>query len=168
MKPRDEHELFMDISSLQDISKPEIDFLETSFFRSNGASPMPHLPTPTEILHQYPNQHQGGIFKFEALSLAVKVGQISFVRLEEAQTMIAIRRIFPDGEVAVPEVSGWRRQGDTVYIYMSLVPGTTLGRAWPSLTKAEKEYICGELSRIVSASRRVKQSTSSRFYHYVD
>jgi hypothetical protein len=154
--------LVVEISSLPDISQAEMDFLDASFFKPDGASPLPRLPTPAEMLQQYPNNLEGAVLKYESLNLAVKVGQVSCVKLEEAQAMIAIRQLFPSGEVPVPEVFGWRWQDDTNHIYMSLVPGEMLGRAWPSLTEAEKVSIYGELSQIVTALRHVKQSMSLR------
>lgn len=163
MEAWNERQLVVEISSLPDISQSEMDFLDTLFFQSNGGSPLPHLPTPAEISQQYPHHREGGVFKLESLKLAVKVGHVSSVKLEEAQAMIAIRRIFPNGEIPIPEVFGWRRQGDTIYIYMSLIPGTTLGQAWPSLTEPEKMSICGELSQMVTLLRHVKQSMSHQF-----
>ena len=50
-----ERELVVDISSLPDVSQPEVDFIDTSFFQFNGTSPVPRLPSPTEI------HHQGGV-----------------------------------------------------------------------------------------------------------
>ena len=168
MKAKDEHHPFIELSSLPDVSRANVDFLDSSFFRFNGTPSLPRLPTPAEILQQYPNCSQGRVVKFESLSLAVKVGHISCVKLEEAQTMIAIRRIFPNGEVPVPEVYGWKRYGDTLFIYMSLMTGKTLADIWPSLTKPEKVSICDELSQIIASLRRVSQGTSYPFIgtHY--
>ncbi|POR30952.1 Phosphotransferase enzyme family protein [Tolypocladium paradoxum] len=157
------HQPRIDISCLPDVSEPEMDFHDTSFFRSNLHNcPVPQLPTPASILEQYPN---GGAYvaKFEHLNLAVKFGQSSYLRLEEAQAMRAMRQIFPNNEVPVPEVFGWRKHGDQTFIYMSLIRGPTLREAWPSLTEADKKAICGELRCIVAALRQITQGSSNRF-----
>jgi len=60
------------------------------------------------------------------------------VRLEEAQTMRALKSIFPSGEIPVPEVYGWRKHEGYNYIYLSLIPGSTLRQAWPTLQDGEK------------------------------
>lgn len=101
--------------------------------------------------------------KFEHLSLAVKFGDSSYLRLEEAQTMRAIRQVFVNSEVPVPEVFGWRKHGDQNFIYMSLIPGQTLREAWPTLTKKDKTLIRGDLSRIVRELRQVGQGSSGCF-----
>ncbi|TWU78397.1 hypothetical protein ED733_008767 [Metarhizium rileyi] len=84
-------ELRIDIASLPDIAEPEIDFRDTSFFRLGD--PLLQLPSPALILQQFPDKG-AGIVKFEHLSLAVKFGDSSYLRLEEAQTMRAIRQVF--------------------------------------------------------------------------
>jgi hypothetical protein len=155
------HQPLIDISSLPDISIEHMDFHDTSFFQSNGPS-LPQLPTPEIILQQHPDLSDG-IVKFEHLNLVVKVGYSDYLRLEEAQTMRALRQAFPDNEVPVPEVFGWRTSGDQVFIYMSLIHGKTLREAWPSLTDVDKKSICDELRQIVFALRRITQGSSDRF-----
>lgn len=162
MKATDENQPVMEISALPDISREKAGFLDASFFRSNGASSHPRFPTPTEI-SQDPSNDNRKVVIFESLNLAVKVKHKSTIKLEEVQAMIAIRRAFPNGEVPVPEVFGWRQHNEKIYIYQSLSPGTSLKQAWPSLTKAEKVSICGELSKIVAALRLIKQNTPHYF-----
>lgn len=79
----------IDIPSLPDISKAEVVFPETSFFKSDDSSETTRLPTPAEIHRQYPKL-DFGVAKFESLNLAVKVAHKSRLRLEEAQAMVAI------------------------------------------------------------------------------
>ncbi|KAK9783573.1 putative Kinase-like domain-containing protein [Seiridium cardinale] len=146
------------MSSLPDKSKAEIDFLDTSFFRSDKPDP-PQLPAPGAILEQYPDL-EGGVVKYENLNLAVKFGESTYVRLEEAQTMRAVRHAFLNDEVPVPEVFGWRKYGEKNFIYISLIHGETLREAWPKLTEADKESICDGLAHIVSALRQVSQGSS--------
>ncbi|KAK9425948.1 putative Kinase-like domain-containing protein [Seiridium unicorne] len=132
------------MSSLPDKSKAEIDFLGTSFFRSDKPDP-PQLPAPGAILEQYPDL-EGGV-----------------VKLEEAQTMRAVRHAFLNDEVPVPEVFGWRKYGEKNFIYVSLIHGDTLREAWPKLIEADKESICDGLAHIVSALRQVSQGSSDIF-----
>ena len=150
-----------DISSLPDISKAEMDFYDTSFFQRSWPL-LPQLPSPAEILQQYPDQGRG-VIKFEHLNLIVKVGHSSYLRLEEAQTMIAIRRAFANHGIPVPEVFGWRRYRDRTFIYMSLIHGETLRGAWPTLTETDKKAVCRDLTKIITALRRVNQRSSDRF-----
>ncbi|POR35336.1 Phosphotransferase enzyme family protein [Tolypocladium paradoxum] len=159
MAAQDTHRPLIDISSLPDISKAEMDFHDSSFFRCNAR---PQLPTPTAILQQFPDRG-ATVVKFEHLNLAVKYGHSSYPRLEEAQTMRAIRQAFPHDDIPVPEVFGWRKHGDLNFIYMSLIRGKTLREAWPSLTEGDKMSISSELRRIVAALRRATQGSSERF-----
>lgn len=162
MEAKGDNHPVIEISALPDISREQVDFLDTSFFQPNGASSHRSLPTPTEISHDPSNDNRKVVI-FESLNLAVKVKHKSTIKLEEVQAMIAIRRAFPNGEVPVPEVFGWRHHNDKIYIYQSLASGTSLKQAWKSLTEYEKASICGELSRIVTALRRAKQDTPHSF-----
>ncbi|KND87421.1 hypothetical protein TOPH_07925 [Tolypocladium ophioglossoides CBS 100239] len=153
----------MDISLLPDISKPVMDFYETSFFRpASGSSPTPQLPPPALVRKE--SQAQGlKTVKFEHLNLLVKFGDPSRVRLEEAQAIRAIGRLFPAKEVPVPELFGWRVDQGQNFIYMSLIEGPTLWEIWPSLTQEEKKSICGQLSQIVASFRRIQQPSPHPF-----
>jgi Phosphotransferase enzyme family len=152
---------YIDISSLPDISKTHMEFHDTSFF-SSSIRPVPQLPSPTEVLQRYPGR-EAAVVKFEHLNLAVKYGPSDYFRLEEAQTMIAIRRAFPDNEIPVPEVFGWKKYGNKNLIYMSLVPGKTLREGWSTLTEEDKRSICGDLGRVVVALRRLTQGSCNHF-----
>ena len=103
------------------------------------------------------------VVRFEDMNLVVKLGDPSRVRLEEALALKAVKQAFPGNEVPVPELFGWRVADNVNFIYMSYVPGLTLRDSWPSLTFAEKESICSQLSGIVDNLRRVKQSTPTPF-----
>ncbi|WVO17677.1 hypothetical protein L204_105374 [Cryptococcus depauperatus] len=152
--------LCIDIASLPDISQDEMDFRDTSFFQPGN--PLNELPSPASILQQF-GDRGATVVKMPHLNLAVKLGHNSYLRLEKAQTMIAMKQVFTDGQVPVPEVFGWRKHGDLNFIYMSLVPGKTLRQAWPTLTDEDKKAICGDLRRIVSELRRLSQGSSDRF-----
>jgi hypothetical protein len=71
--------------------------------------------------------------------------------------MRAIRQVFPNGEVPVPEVFGWRKHGDQVFIYMSIIHGKTLREVWPLLTEDDKRSIQSDLSGIIASLRRIAQ-----------
>lgn len=155
--------LAIDISLLPDISRPEMNFYETSFFRTTtSTSPVPQLPPPALVRKE--SQAQGlRAVKFEHLNLVVKFGNPSFVRLEEAQTMRAVSRLFRTEEVPVPELFGWRVDEGQNFIYMSLINGLTLGESWPLLTREDKESICGQLRQMAAALRRIQQQSSDPF-----
>lgn len=55
--------------------------------------------------------------------------------------MHALEQAFAHGDVPLPLVLGWRRQGDLTFICMSLVRGQTLRRTWNLLTLADKRLI---------------------------
>ncbi|KAF4462113.1 phosphotransferase enzyme family [Fusarium albosuccineum] len=148
--------LRIDVSALPDISQSEMDLLDSSFFQS-GDSPRPQLPTPASILEEY-GDHGADVVKIKELNLAVKINAQSYLKLEEVQTMWALRKIFPNGEVPVPEVFGWRIYDGRVFLYMSLVSGQTLREAWPSLTADDKSSLQIRLKEIVASLRRLTQS----------
>lgn len=93
--------------------------------------------------------------------MAVKIDDASYLNLEEAQTMRAIQQAFPNGEVPVPEVFGWRTHGTQIFIYMSIISGKTLREAWPLLTQDEKRLIQSDLSRIAGALRKISPYSSN-------
>lgn len=93
---------------------------------------------------------------FEDLNLVVKSGHRQHGRLEEALTMRALRNTFPDGEVPVPEVFGWKIRGESEYIYMGLVPGVRLFDAWDSLSAEDKASICEHLGKIRMELQKLK------------
>ena len=107
--------------SLPDITKPEMDLLESSFFESGGPT-MPQLPTPASIIDQHGDSERARVIIIENPPMAVKVGGPEELRLEEVQAMCAIRQVFPKGEVPVPEVFGWRHHGEQLFVYMPEIP----------------------------------------------
>lgn len=163
MAEQEANQPLIDPSLLPDVSLAEIDFRDTSFFQSDGAE-QPELPSPEDLIQQCPNLREGRtVAKFEHLNLVVKAGRSDYLRLEEAQTLRAIRQAFPSGEVPVPEVFGWRKVGVRNYIYMGLIPGKTLRQAWDSLTSADKASIRDQLAQIIAALRSIVQVSPSRF-----
>lgn len=58
--------------------------------------------------------------------MAFKIDSIKNFRLEEVQTMRAMRSVFPIGDITVPEVFGWRQHDGQIFVYMSVLPDITL------------------------------------------
>ncbi|KAH8429775.1 uncharacterized protein LDX57_007447 [Aspergillus melleus] len=79
---------------------------------------------------------------FENMGLVVKWGVE--VGLPEAQSAYAVHRSLK-GRVPVPEVYGWRTDGDEKFIYMQYVRGQNLEKAWDSLEHIERESVCHQL-----------------------
>ena len=142
------------VSALPDISKDEMDFLDSSFFQS-GESPKPQLPPPASIVEKYGSRGGALIVRIEEQNMIIKIDHKSYLRLEEAQAMCAIRKAFPNGEIPVPEVFGWRRHDDHVFLYMSIIHGKTLRQAWPLLTVDDKRSIHEDLARITDSLKRI-------------
>lgn len=154
------------ITSLPDISLSEMDFRDTSFFQSQE-TPV-ELPTPAEIMQKYPEIGDGsGIARFDDINLIVKLGPTDYLRLEEVQTMWAMRQVFPNGEIPVPEVFGWRTVDDRHFIYMSLIRGSTLLHAWDHFTDADKECLRDQMKQVVKDLRSLCQSIDHNHNHWI-
>ena len=148
-------------SRLPDASKQVMDFLESSFFKTNG--PDRRLPTPAEVRTLSPThitRPQPPPVKFEHLNLIVKFGP--HVSVEEAQCLWLIRSIL-SREVPVPEVYGWRVDRRQVFIYMQLIRGPTLEDRWNSLSDSDKAAVCNQICQIVRSLRQVEQHPHDRF-----
>ncbi|PNY26211.1 Uncharacterized protein TCAP_03855 [Tolypocladium capitatum] len=144
----------MDSAILPDISLSEVDFHETSFFQTpTSTSPIPQLPTPPEVLsaRQYTYQY---VIKFEDRNLVVKFGRPPAVDLEEALALRAAKHAFPNNEVHVPELYGWRVLDGQNFIYMSRISGSTLQDASQSLSYLRREGV--NLGPACSSFTRVK------------
>lgn len=101
-------------SWLPDNLKDEMDFVESSFFKTAGQK----LPCP-----QHLSTSQEGVIIISEMQLAIKFG--SRVTIDEAVTMWVVRKCLGH-QVPVPELFGWRIYQNTVFIYMELVSGATL------------------------------------------
>ncbi|KAG8162981.1 hypothetical protein KVR01_007459 [Diaporthe batatas] len=137
----------------------DIDFRETSFFSKKGME----LPSPLEVYARQGEWAGERIAMFEELNLVVKLGIPQDGRLEEALTMQALRKAFPGGEVPVPEVFGCRTHNRTHFIYMSLIPGISLSKAWDELNADDKVSICNQLGGIQSHLMSLWQGSSEEF-----
>ncbi|PLB48406.1 hypothetical protein P170DRAFT_438054 [Aspergillus steynii IBT 23096] len=108
------------------------DVKDSSFFRQ-----WRELPSPKEVKAQAEYQHRAGVgpdprtdysipipyvrpppVVFEDMGLLIKWGR--YVGISEALVLLALGR-FLEGHVPVPEVYGWRTDGDEIFIYMEYV-----------------------------------------------
>lgn len=136
-------------------------FQETSFFKHHSIS---DLPTADQISAAALPGCARFVSLFPTLSLAVKrVGGSSVHRASASggQTMWALRKFLP--EVRVPEVYGWRRDGDELFVFMELIKGEPLHTRSKDLTEQEKTQICTELDTMVRALRRLVRPPEDKF-----
>lgn len=140
-------------------SPEALDFRDTHFFCANGSGTTAVLPSPAAVRALRSNDTSGHVI-FEDLGLFVKFGETHKVSIEEAQTLQAIRRAFPNEEIPVPELYGWRRSDGINFIYLSLVRGVSLETCWSTLNGEEKTSISKQLEHIVSLLKSLKQPTT--------
>lgn len=136
-------------------------FQDSSFFKHHMLS---DLPTTDQIYAAALPGYARFVSIFPSLSLAVKrVRATSRHRASAAggQTLWALRQFLP--EVLVPEVYGWRRDGDELFLFMELIMGECLHDRWKDLTEQEKTQICAELGTMVRALRRLKRPPEEEF-----
>jgi hypothetical protein len=98
--------------------------------------------------------------RFAALGVIVKYGP--HVDIAEGECLREIRRTFGD-QVPVPEVYGWRRDGDQVFLFMELIPTPTMDECWASLSLKDKNDVSTHLKTILSSLRGWRQNASSTF-----
>jgi len=138
---------------LQSKSPPAaLDFHDARFFREHDAS---ELPDPADVLAAHGSRAGRAIFP--GLQLFIKFGPDERVRIEEAQVLQAVRRAFRFDQVPSPELIAWRRIDDISFIYMELIPGTTLKDAWPSLTHEERRSITMQLGSSIDMLKTPQQ-----------
>jgi hypothetical protein len=137
-----------------------VEFRESSFFKKPNA-PL-SLPTPTEV-REVASHSENPRAKlvtrpppvtFPNLGLLVKYG--TEVTLAEGQCLLFIRNTLSE-VVPVPEVYGWCKDDDQVFIYMELVDGMTLEKSWDTMTEGEKTSVGQQLHDMVDALRGLKQ-----------
>lgn len=93
------------------------------------------------------------MFEFKEISLFVKWGRD--VQISEGQTHYATRNSCGKS-VPVPEIYGWRKDGDETFLYMEAIRGRTLEDAWPELKEDERLHIAIELRIILHKLRQLK------------
>ncbi|KAK2765226.1 hypothetical protein FQN54_008925 [Arachnomyces sp. PD_36] len=152
----------------------DFDVKDSSFFLKHA-----QLPSPQTVRSEARAQYLAGIridkrkhfdpaglnlspppVIFESMGLFVKWGRRA--QLSEGQTLYAVRRYLKN-EVPVPEVYGWRTDGEEVFIYMEAIAGPTLEKSWDGLTPEDHVRICGELRKIFDNLRRLEQDPQERF-----
>ncbi|KAJ5341952.1 hypothetical protein N7541_011076 [Penicillium brevicompactum] len=145
---------------LPDESMQEMNFLDSSFFAKD---PSRDLPTPAQVRALATGKCRGvrplGII-FDESKIFVKYGREATIR--EAQCLWFIKRTFGD-EVPVPEVYGWRVDGEEVFIYMEHIQGQTLHNAWNELDGEDKSSLRSDLCRIITRLRQLEQNSSDQF-----
>ncbi|KFY82293.1 hypothetical protein V500_10650 [Pseudogymnoascus sp. VKM F-4518 (FW-2643)] len=135
-----------------------VSFEDSTFFRKGNAQ----LPTPAEIRSAAGANYRRGRpppVLIPSLNLIVKYG--SEITVAEGQCLWAIRHTL--SSIPVPEVYGWRRDNDEMFIYMELVDGITLEQAWPDLDLEEKLDICNQLRPMLEDLRGLQQDPSDTF-----
>ncbi|KAK0702745.1 hypothetical protein B0H67DRAFT_558358 [Lasiosphaeris hirsuta] len=135
-------------------------FAHSSFFKHPcGAD----LPTPAAVRSEAARLFEQGylpvaatsrLVPFPSLGLLVKYG--ADVSTTEAKCLLLLRRLL-SSSVPVPEVFGWRRDGDERFIYMELPDGMTLEERWAWMREAERKLVYEELRGMVNEWRRLRQ-----------
>jgi hypothetical protein len=163
------------IVALADIPRAaNYDVRTSSFFQHHNK-----LPSPEEVRSQARAQYLSGnhwgwkkrdvseVYNsrpapavFEDMSLFVKWG--SEIQVSEGQTLYTIRNSCGDF-VPVPEIYGWRRDGDETFLYMEAISGKTLEDAWPEMEEDDRLRVCGEIRTILHNLRRLKQNPTDKF-----
>lgn len=150
------------------------DVQHSSFFQRQS-----QLPSPQTVRSQARAQHLAGISwdkrmtfslagpnenpppaSFESMGLFVKWG--SGVKIAEGQSLYAVRHCLK-GVVPVPEIYGWRTDGDEIFLYMEAVSGRTLEQAWDKIGINDRLSVCRELRKIFNNLRRLKQDPLDTF-----
>jgi hypothetical protein len=155
-------------------SGANFDVQDSSFFQKYG-----QLPSPQTVRSEARAQHFAGTsvdkrkqfnltgsnYKpppvvFEKMGLFVKWG--SLVRVAEGQSLYAVRRCLKN-EIPVPEIYGWRTDGDEVFLYMEAIPGQNMEQLWDKMTASDRVGICSELRKSFDSLRRLRQDPLQPF-----
>ncbi|KGO77098.1 Aminoglycoside phosphotransferase [Penicillium italicum] len=97
---------------------------------------------------------------FDRMGLVVKWSVL--VHINDAQSAYAVHRLL-NGRLPVPEIYGWRTEGDEKFIYMQYVQGPTLEEASDSLQPQDRDAISRELRTICGNLRQLEQDPSDKF-----
>ncbi|KAJ5240286.1 hypothetical protein N7468_004905 [Penicillium chermesinum] len=90
---------------------------------------------------------------FKDLGLFIKWA--TAVRISEGQCLYAIGQLLKD-HVPVPEVYGWREDGNERFIYMENLHALTLEQAWDMLEHDDRISVCCELRTILKRLRQLE------------
>ena len=150
-----------DAMQLPDGNQARMDFLESSFYKGHDSGRC--LPSPVEVRASSGRNRptpQPPPVKFEHLDLIVKYGP--HVTVAEAQCLWMIKRVLRE-QVPVPEVYGWRVDGQDVFIYMEFLRGETLKDRWDFLSVGDRTTLCNHLHQIMESLRHVEQDPKDPF-----
>ncbi|KLJ07850.1 hypothetical protein EMPG_16680 [Blastomyces silverae] len=155
-------------------NSPNEDFRQSSFFKT-----WPQLPSPEGVRAQARAQYLAGSgldkrktfgargpqwnpppATFASMGLFVKWG--ADVRITEGQNLHAVR-YFLNESVLVPELYGWRTDGGEVFLYMELIHGQTMEKAWDSMSSKDRAQVCSELQTCISNLRWLRQDPQDPF-----
>ncbi|PVH91944.1 kinase-like protein [Periconia macrospinosa] len=150
------------------------DVRTSSFFQDHE-----ELPTPEEVRSRARTQYLSGKLwgwkgrrvtdgyngrpvpaVFEEMNLFVKWG--CEVEISEAQVLYVIRNNLGDS-VPVPEIYGWRVDGDEKFLYMEVINGKTMEEQWAELEEDDRLRICSQLRTILENLRRLRQPLNQEF-----
>ncbi|KAK3360735.1 hypothetical protein B0T25DRAFT_447457 [Lasiosphaeria hispida] len=135
-------------------------FGHSSFFKQPRSF---DLPTPATVrseaarlfeLGHFPVAATSRLVPFASLGLLVKYGVD--VSATEAKCLLLLKRLLSDS-VPVPEVFGWRKDGEEKFIYMELPEGMLLADRWLWMGEGERTMVCEELKGMVREWRRLRQ-----------
>lgn len=94
------------------------------------------------------------------LGLLVKWG--FYVSSVEGQCLWMLRRSVRC-EIPVPEIYGWVKDGDDVFLFMERVAGVTLESRWDGLAPQERREICTQLHSITKSLRSIQPYAGSTY-----
>ena len=136
-------------------------FQQSSFFHHHTLA---DLPTADEIRRAALPGYFRQLSLFPSLSLAVKCVRVTVrhrASAAEGQTLWALRQFLP--QVRVPEVYGWRRDGEELFVFMELIEGEMLEDRWKDLGEDDKTRICAELGAMLRALRCLERPAEEEF-----
>ncbi|KAI9163543.1 hypothetical protein HJFPF1_05160 [Paramyrothecium foliicola] len=143
-----------------------VTFADSSFFTRNGPGAL--LPDPKDILAQQLSKNPKYLrlegpapVIYKDLGLVVKLGTEPAVTIAEGQCLWAVRKHLP--QVPVPEVYGWTKEGDHVFLYMELIDGLPLEERWDNLGEDERTQVCGQLRAMFTQMRQLRQDSEDSF-----
>ncbi|KAF1842869.1 uncharacterized protein K460DRAFT_314583 [Cucurbitaria berberidis CBS 394.84] len=148
-------------ADLPDASQTQMDFQDSTWFKTHGLTRS--LPSPEDVRARCPAptlDNPKPIVRYEELDLLVKFGDR--VRVSEAVCLRAIKQLFGN-QVPVPEIYGWRVEGQHVFIYMQLIHGPTLLERWATMSYEDRQSVCSHLHVILHYLRLTKQDSSNEF-----
>ena len=144
----------------------DITFPESSFFKEHGVHA--GLPTPAMVreesarLKNLPGTwaRKSWAVPFFSMKLLVKWGRE--ITIAEGHCLWAIRKTL-GGQVPVPEVYGWCRDGGEVFIYQQLIEGQTLEDVSDKLSLSDCADLQRQLRQIVISLRSLRQAPVDSF-----